>query len=68
MNNFIINKMKKGNVTIAEYADPNTNEPIKTFVSCGIMGFYADEQEMHDLRLLLDYYMNIESISDITFS
>jgi len=65
---FDINKISKGNISIVEYCKEGSEEVEKVFVSCGIMGFYADSNEMRDLRLLLDYYLNIESIESISFS
>ena len=63
--NFTTNTLSKGTIKITEYADPETDEPLRTYVQNGIIGFWTTPEEMNDLLLLLNYYLNIEAISEI---
>lgn len=60
-----INSISKNNIKIIEYYNSEIDEVEKVFVQNGILGFFATEQEMRDLSCLLNYYLNIEEISQI---
>jgi hypothetical protein len=62
---FEIQTISKGNVKITEYAKAETDEVEKIFVQNGILGFFVTPQEMKDLFLLLNYYINIEDLHSI---
>ena len=62
---FELQTISKGHVKITEYANPNTDEVEKVFLQNGILGFFATPQEMKDLFLLLNYYINIEDLHSI---
>lgn len=63
---FNMNTISKGSIKITEYSNSETDEVLRTYVQNGILGFFATRQEMLDLSLLLDYYLNIEEISQIS--
>lgn len=61
-----INKITKGNISIIEYCNPDSEKIEKVFIQNGILGFFATREEMIDLNLILNYYLNIEEIHSIT--
>lgn len=62
---FNINTLSKGNIKITEYSSEETQEVLRVYVQNGMLGFWATAEEMHDLLLVLNYYLNIEAISEI---
>jgi len=62
---FSINTISKGNIKITEYSSDNTGEVLRVYIQNGMLGFWASDQEMRDLLLLLNYYINIEEINNI---
>ena len=59
-----IGRIKKGNVKIVEYGDGAFNYSDKFFVQVGVIGMYCTKQELNDLYDVLNYYHNIEGISN----
>ena len=59
-------RMLLKNATLIEYE--NTIEGNTFFLQLGIAGFYANESELHDLYSLLNYYYNMDAVSDTVIS
>lgn len=61
-----VGRVLLGKVTLVEYEDNSDKKNF--FVQCGIAGFYASGEELHDLYAVLNYYSNIDAIDDIVVS
>jgi hypothetical protein len=57
-------KITKGNVSILEYAEGSHMKEDKFFIKCGVAGIFANQQELQDLFLVLNYYINIEKFAE----
>lgn len=55
-----------GDIKITEYINIDTQDVEKIYIQNGILGFFVSDQEMKDLLILLNYYINIERIHDIS--
>jgi len=55
-----------GNIKIIEYVNKSNDDVEKVYLQNGMLGFFMSKQEMHDLSVLLNYYINIEKIHDIS--
>ena len=65
MISFDINKIKKNNITLTEYSNPENGKVEKIYLQNGVVGFFASELELSDLMQILYYYLNIEDIVQI---
>lgn len=57
-------KLEKGNVKLIEYGDGTFTYDDKVFIQVGIAGVFCKPKELKDLFTVLNYYMNIEEISE----
>ena len=62
---FSMNTISKGDIKITEYSSDETGEVLRVYIQNGMLGFWASHQEMRDLLVLLNYYVNIEEIHSI---
>lgn len=58
-----IGRIIKNNVTLVEYGSSESGLVGNYFIQCGVVGMFASEQELRDLYAVLNYYLNIEDIS-----
>lgn len=54
----------KGNISIYEYAEGAHMKEDKFFIKCGVAGIFANQQELQDLFLVLNYYLNIDKFTE----
>jgi hypothetical protein len=65
MVSFDVNKIKKNNITLTEYSNPENSQVEKVYLQSGVVGFFANRSELADLMHILYYYLNIEDIFEI---
>lgn len=53
----------KSNVKLIEYGDPS-GEVDNYFVQIGVAGLYCSKRELDDLFTVLNYYKNIDALSE----
>lgn len=58
-------KISKGKISLLEYYLPQNGEVEKIFLQSGILGFYVTEEDMKDIILLCNYYLNLEEFEKI---
>jgi hypothetical protein len=56
--------ISKGNISINEYAEGSHQYEDKFFIKCGVAGLFANKQELQDLFLVLNYYLNIDKFAE----
>lgn len=56
--------MRKGNVTLIEYLEPTASNDDRIFIQVGVIGLFCDKKELKDLHTLINYFINMEDISD----
>jgi hypothetical protein len=66
MNKKEIGRIIKSNITLIEYAESTVGYSDKFFLMSGAVGFWATKEELKDLYTVLNYYINIEDISECT--
>ena len=59
-----IGRLNKNNIQLIEYGDGTHNYEDKFFVQVGVIGVFCTEKELGDLYDVLNYYHNIEGISE----
>lgn len=59
-----LGRMKKGNVTLIEYVEPTASNDDRIFIQVGVVGLFCDKKELKDLYTLINYFMNMEDISN----
>jgi len=59
-------RMLLNNVKLIEYDQGADTQSF--FLQLGVVGFYATEQELHDVYGLLNYYFNIDSVNNTVIS
>lgn len=64
MNKHSIGSITKGNVKLIEYEEGMHNYSDHFFIQSGPIGFWATKQELNDLFIVLNYYMNMQSFND----
>jgi hypothetical protein len=57
-------RITKGSATLIEYAENENSIPDRFFLQSGVVGMYASLEELKDLYVILNYYLNIESFND----
>jgi hypothetical protein len=65
MNKDKIGTIKKNDIKITEYGSGTHSYSDKFFVQSGPIGFWATEKELKDLYIVLNYYLNIETFSEV---
>ena len=63
--NTMLASVEKGSVKLTEYSDSTFNYEDKLFLQHGCVGFYLTRQELKDLHTIVDYYLNIDEISQV---
>lgn len=56
--------IRKGNVSIYEYAEGQHVREDKFFIKCGVAGLFVNQKELEDLFLVLNYYLNIDKFAE----
>lgn len=59
-----IGRIKKNNVTLVEYGEGTVSYTDKFYIQVGVIGLYCTDKELNDLYTVLNYYKNIEDISE----
>ena len=59
-----IGRLKKGNVTLIEYVEPTASNDDRLFIQVGVVGLFCDKQEIKDLHTVINYFINMEEISN----
>ena len=59
-----LGRIKKGNVTLIEYVEPTASNNDRIFIQVGVVGLYCDKKEAKDLNTILNYFINMEEISN----
>lgn len=57
-------RIKKNNVTLIEYSNGFHADEDRFFIQSGIAGIFASKEELNDLYLILNYYLNINAFSE----
>jgi hypothetical protein len=65
MNKAKIGTIKKNDIKITEYDSGTHSYSDKFFIQSGPIGFWATEKELKDLYVVLNYYLNIETFSEV---
>lgn len=65
MGNHIISSLEKGNIKLIEYSDPSFTYSDRIFLQVGCCGLYLDEKELKDLSTIINYYLNIDELSEV---
>ncbi len=65
MNRKEIGRLSVGDIALIEY--DNFDEPY-FYIQAGITGFYVTPDDLTDLHGILNYYFNIETISNVVLS
>lgn len=58
-----IGRIIKNNITLVEYDRSESGSNGSHFIQCGVVGMLASDKELRDLYTVLNYYLNIEDIS-----
>lgn len=59
-----LGRIKKNNVTLIEYESPTASDDDRIFIQVGVIGIFCDKKELKDLYSVLNYFLNIEEITD----
>lgn len=65
MSNPSIAVVEKGKIKLTEYTESTYNYEDRFFLQSGCVGFYLTKKELLDLRTVVDYYLNAESITEV---
>lgn len=58
-----VGRLEKNNITLIEYGDGTITYDDKVFLQIGIMGVYCSKKELKDLSTVINYYLNIDEIT-----
>jgi hypothetical protein len=57
--------LEKNNIKLTEFNEPTFTHFDKVFIQIGCCGLYANTKELKDLLTVINYYLNVDDITEI---
>jgi len=57
-------RITKGSATLIEYQENENSIPDTFFLQSGVVGMYASAEELKDIYTILNYYLNIDDLTN----